>query len=110
MFDEATSALDNETESKLTEVLESFRGQLTTSHRPPAEHRRRCDRLLYLEQGKLVADGTFSELDRTIPGVHPDGRAGHPPHLIPSPIRGPSRPGARPNSRGSVRDREARGG
>ncbi len=69
MFDEATSALDNETESKLTEVLESFKGQLTTitiAHRLSTV--RRCDRLLYLEQGKLVADGTFSELDRTIPG------------------------------------------
>jgi ATP-binding cassette, subfamily B, bacterial PglK len=69
MFDEATSALDNETESKLTEVLESFRGKLTTvtiAHRLSTV--RRCDRLLYLEQGKLVANGTFSELEETIPG------------------------------------------
>ena len=69
MFDEATSALDNETEFKLTEVLESFRGKLTTvtiAHRLSTV--RRCDRLLYLEQGKLVANGTFSDLDRTIPG------------------------------------------
>ncbi len=69
MFDEATSALDNETEFKLTEVLESFRGKLTTvtiAHRLSTV--RRCDRLLYLEQGKLVASGTFSDLDRTIPG------------------------------------------
>jgi len=69
MFDEATSALDNETEFKLTEVLESFRGKLTTvtiAHRLSTV--RRCDRLLYLEQGKLVANGTFAELDQTIPG------------------------------------------
>jgi ABC-type multidrug transport system fused ATPase/permease subunit len=69
MFDEATSALDNETEFKLTEVLESFRGRLTTitiAHRLSTV--RRCDRLLYLEQGKLVADGPFEELDRAIPG------------------------------------------
>jgi ABC-type multidrug transport system fused ATPase/permease subunit len=69
MFDEATSALDNETEFKLTEVLESFRGRLTTitiAHRLSTV--RRCDRLLYLEQGKLVADGPFDELDNAIPG------------------------------------------
>ena len=69
MFDEATSALDNETEFKLTEVLESFRGRLTTitiAHRLSTVQR--CDRLLYLEQGKLVADGTFSELNKAIPG------------------------------------------
>jgi ABC-type multidrug transport system fused ATPase/permease subunit len=69
MFDEATSALDNETEFKLTEVLETFKGRLTTitiAHRLSTV--RRCDRLLYLEQGKLVASGTFSELDDTIPG------------------------------------------
>ena len=69
MFDEATSALDNETEFKLTEVLESFRGRLTTitiAHRLSTV--RRCDRLLYLEHGKLVADGAFLELDRAIPG------------------------------------------
>jgi ABC-type multidrug transport system fused ATPase/permease subunit len=69
MFDEATSALDNETEFKLTEVLESFRGRLTTitiAHRLSTV--RRCDRLLYLEQGKLVASGSFADLDGRIPG------------------------------------------
>ena len=69
MFDEATSALDNETEFKLTEVLESFRGRLTAitiAHRLSTV--RRCDRLLYLEHGELVADGPFEELDSAIPG------------------------------------------
>jgi ATP-binding cassette, subfamily B, bacterial PglK len=69
MFDEATSALDNETEFKLTEVLERFRGQLTTitiAHRLSTV--RRCDRLFYLESGSLVAEGSFSALDRAIPG------------------------------------------
>jgi ABC-type multidrug transport system fused ATPase/permease subunit len=69
MFDEATSALDNETEFKLTEVLEGFRGKLTTitiAHRLSTV--RRCDRLLYLEHGKLLADGPFDELDHSTPG------------------------------------------
>jgi ATP-binding cassette, subfamily B, bacterial PglK len=69
MFDEATSALDNETEFKLTEVLESFKGMLTSitiAHRLSTV--RRCDRLLYLEQGRLAGDGTFEVLDATVPG------------------------------------------
>ena len=69
MFDEATSALDNETEFKLTEVLESFRGKLTMvtiAHRLSTV--RRCDRLLYLEHGKLVADGPFEDLSQSVPG------------------------------------------
>jgi ABC-type multidrug transport system fused ATPase/permease subunit len=69
IFDEATSALDSETEFKLTEVLEGFRGVLTTitiAHRLSTV--RRCDRLCYLDHGKVVAQGTFEELTRQIPG------------------------------------------
>jgi ATP-binding cassette subfamily C protein len=69
MFDEATSALDNETEFKLTEVLEGLRGRLTTitiAHRLSTV--RRCDRLFYLEQGSLLAEGTFAQLNGAIPG------------------------------------------
>jgi ATP-binding cassette subfamily C protein len=69
MFDEATSALDNETEFKLTEVLEGMRGRLTTitiAHRLSTV--RRCDRLFYLEQGRLLAQGTFAQLNTAIPG------------------------------------------
>ncbi len=68
MFDEATSALDNDTESKVTEVLESLRGTITTitiAHRLSTV--RRCDRLFYLEDGRLVAQGTFSELVDRMP-------------------------------------------
>jgi len=69
MFDEATSALDNETEFKLTEVLENFRGRLTTitiAHRLSTV--RRGDRLFYLEGGHLIAQGSFAELNDSIPG------------------------------------------
>ncbi len=68
MFDEATSALDNDTESKVTEVLESLRGTITTitiAHRLSTV--RRCDRLFYLEGGRLVARGTFAELVHEMP-------------------------------------------
>ena len=69
MFDEATSALDNETEFKLTEVLEGLRGSITTitiAHRLSTV--RRCDRIFYLEHGRLLAHGTFTELNTAIPG------------------------------------------
>jgi ATP-binding cassette subfamily C protein len=68
VFDEATSALDNETEFKLTEVLDALRGRwttLTVAHRLSTV--RRCDRLCYLEGGRIVAEGTFEQLDAQIP-------------------------------------------
>ncbi len=69
VFDEATSALDQETEFKLTEVLDSLRGRLTTitiAHRLSTV--RRCDRLVYLDHGRVVAEGTFEQLNADIPG------------------------------------------
>jgi len=68
VFDEATSALDNETEFKLTEVLDALRGRwttLTVAHRLSTV--RRCDRLCYVEGGRVVAEGTFEQLDERIP-------------------------------------------
>jgi ATP-binding cassette subfamily C protein len=68
VFDEATSALDHETEFKLTEVLDALRGRwttLTVAHRLSTV--RRCDRLFYLEDGALVAEGPFEQLNECIP-------------------------------------------
>jgi len=68
VFDEATSALDHETEFKLTEVLDALRGRwttLTVAHRLSTV--RRCDRLCYVEDGRIVAEGTFEQLDAQIP-------------------------------------------
>ena len=69
MFDEATSALDNETESRLIAVFENLRTEVTTltiAHRLSTI--RRCDRILYLDDGYLRAEGSFEELNATIPG------------------------------------------
>ncbi|HEX3454131.1 MAG TPA: ABC transporter ATP-binding protein, partial [Gaiellaceae bacterium] len=69
IFDEATSALDAETEFKLNQVLDALRGRFTTitiAHRLSTV--RRCDRLWYLDQGRILADGTFEDLDARIPG------------------------------------------
>lgn len=69
VFDEATSALDQETEFKLTEVLDTLRGRLTTitiAHRLSTV--RRCDRLCYLDGGRIVAEGSFERLNAELPG------------------------------------------
>jgi ABC-type multidrug transport system fused ATPase/permease subunit len=69
MFDEATSALDNETESRLIEVFDGLHGEVATvtiAHRLSTI--RGCDRVLYMEDGRVVATGSFEELNATIPG------------------------------------------
>ncbi len=68
MFDEATSALDNQTEFKLTEVLETLQGKLTAltiAHRLSTI--RNCDRVLYLSEGALIAEGSFDDVLREVP-------------------------------------------
>jgi len=69
ILDEATSALDNETERKISDALRSLHGQLTMvviAHRLSTV--RSCDRILYLDQGRVSGIGTFDELDRTNEG------------------------------------------
>ena len=69
ILDEATSALDNETERKISDALKTLHGQLTMvviAHRLSTV--RSCDRILYLEGGRVSGLGTFDELDRTNEG------------------------------------------
>lgn len=61
MFDEATSALDNLTQKKVSESLDKLKcTRIVIAHRLSTI--RHCDRILYLEQGKIVEDGTYDEL------------------------------------------------
>jgi ATP-binding cassette, subfamily B, bacterial PglK len=63
VFDEATSALDNVTEAEVSRAIESLRGRksmLVIAHRLSTV--RRCDRLLYMEDSRIVAEGTYDEL------------------------------------------------
>ena len=63
VLDEATSALDNETERRLTDTIESLHGSVTVvvvAHRLSTV--RHCDRLIFMEQGQVVASGTFDEV------------------------------------------------
>jgi len=63
IFDEATSSLDNETESEIGAAIESLRSEKTMiiiAHRLSTV--RKCDRLLFLRDGKIVADDTFERM------------------------------------------------
>lgn len=63
IFDEGTSALDNVTESILMSSLERLRGDHTiilVAHRLSTV--RNCDKIVYLEGGRVSGMGTFDEL------------------------------------------------
>jgi ATP-binding cassette subfamily C protein len=67
-LDEATSALDAETESKISKVLDSLRSQMTVvliAHRLSTVMN--ADKIIYLDKGKVVAQGTFAELKKQVP-------------------------------------------
>lgn len=68
LLDEATSALDNETEHDISQALETMRGRTTmvvVAHRLSTV--RTCDRLVFLREGAVVGNGTFSALYDRIP-------------------------------------------
>ena len=63
VFDEATSSLDPATERDLTAAIEGLRGKktlLVIAHRLSTVER--CDRVVVLERGRLVAVGSYAEL------------------------------------------------
>lgn len=61
MFDEATSALDNLTQKKVTESLEGLRcTRIVIAHRLSTI--RACDRIIVLDKGQIVEDGSYDEL------------------------------------------------
>ena len=63
ILDEATSALDSESEALVQEALERLMANRTVfiiAHRLSTV--RRCDRILVMEQGKIVESGTHTEL------------------------------------------------
>ena len=61
MFDEATAALDNITQKIVSESLEQLKcTRIVIAHRLSTI--KECDRVIYLEKGKIVEDGTYEEL------------------------------------------------
>jgi len=68
ILDEATSALDSATESDITNALESLRGDVTLiviAHRLSTV--RTADFVVYLNQGQIVAKGSFDEVRQRVP-------------------------------------------
>ena len=63
VFDEATSALDNATEQSVMDAIEGLNRDLTIlliAHRLTTV--RRCDTIVELEHGRVVAQGTYEQL------------------------------------------------
>lgn len=63
VFDEATSSLDNATESEVVDSLEALHGAKTMiviAHRLTTV--RRCDRLVFLRNGRIAAIGSYEDL------------------------------------------------
>jgi ATP-binding cassette, subfamily B, bacterial PglK len=63
VFDEATSALDNATERSVMDAIEGLHRDLTIvliAHRLTTV--RRCDAIVEMEEGRVVAQGTYEQL------------------------------------------------
>ena len=61
MFDEATSALDNITQRKISEALDKLNcTRIVIAHRLSTI--KNCDRILVLDKGKIIEEGTYDEL------------------------------------------------
>lgn len=61
IFDEATSALDNITQKKVSDALDGLKcTRIVIAHRLSTI--RQCDRILVLDKGKIIEDGTYDEL------------------------------------------------
>lgn len=63
LFDEATSALDNDTQSKIQQAIENLKNEYTIliiAHRFSTIIN--CDRIYFLEDGKVIDSGTHNEL------------------------------------------------
>ncbi|MEA4853377.1 MAG: ATP-binding cassette domain-containing protein [Christensenella sp.] len=61
IFDEATSALDNITQKQVSDALDSLKcTRIVVAHRLSTI--RQCDRIVVLDSGKIIEDGSFEEL------------------------------------------------
>jgi ABC-type multidrug transport system fused ATPase/permease subunit len=68
ILDEATSALDGQTESDISEAIQNLKGQVTVimiAHRLSTV--RNADMVVYLNEGKIIATGTFDEVRKAVP-------------------------------------------
>ena len=61
LFDEATSALDNRTQKQVSDALDALKcTRIVIAHRLSTI--KNCDRILVLDKGRIIEDGTYDEL------------------------------------------------
>jgi len=68
VLDEATAALDVETEAAVVEAVRALAGELSlvvVAHRLSTI--RDCDQVAYLDKGRILAVGTFTEVAEQVP-------------------------------------------
>jgi ABC-type branched-subunit amino acid transport system ATPase component len=68
VLDEATSNLDGQTESDFSDAVKALHGEVTViviAHRLSTI--RSADQVIYLENGKIISKGTFSEVRNAVP-------------------------------------------
>lgn len=68
VLDEATSALDGETEANVSEAIRALKGEVTViliAHRLSTV--READQVIYLEDGRIMATGSFEEVRAAVP-------------------------------------------
>ena len=71
VLDEATSALDAETEASVSQAISDLIGETTVvviAHRLSTV--RKADVVFYLDDGKLIASGTFDEVRAAVPNFN----------------------------------------
>lgn len=75
VLDEATSALDGQTEEDISTAIKALKGNTTVvliAHRLSTVLH--ADRVLYLENGRIVASGTFQEVRNLVPNFDSQAR------------------------------------
>ena len=68
VLDEATSALDGETEANISDAIQKFGDGVTVimiAHRLSTVLA--ADRVIYMDKGKVIAEGTFEEVRKSVP-------------------------------------------
>ena len=71
VLDEATSSLDGQTESEISDAIQGLKGKVTLiliAHRLSTV--KKADRIVYLEAGRIIAQGTFDEVRTAVPNFN----------------------------------------
>lgn len=75
VLDEATSALDGQTESEISDAIQGLKGRVTLiliAHRLSTVMT--ADQIIYLEVGRIRAQGTFAEVRSAVPDFDKQAR------------------------------------